>query len=170
MARRSLGVARATRPQPARDDKVLASWNGLALLALAEAGAILPEGDRYTRLASEVARSLHHRPRTPDGRLRRSWKDGRPGPAAVLEDHTHLAAGLLALYQATFDERAVEFAVTFELSPPSWEPPPRSGTDPYAPGVEPHARQTDPYAQALSRDTPSQGTDEIPTPPSQPFC
>ena len=51
------------------------------------------------------------------------------------------------------------------LHPP---PPSRSGTDPYAPGVEPHARQTDPYAQALSKDTPSQGTDEIPTPPSQP--
>jgi len=49
------------------------------------------------------------------------------------------------------------------------EPPSRSGTDPYASGVEPHARQTDPYAQALSKDTPSQGTDEIPTPPSQTF-
>src|SRR5262249_10104199 len=45
----------------------------------------------------------------------------------------------------------------------------RSGTDPYAPGTEPHARTTDPYAQALSKDTPSQGTDEVPTPPSQPF-
>ena len=48
-------------------------------------------------------------------------------------------------------------------------PPPRSGTDPYAPGGEPEARQTDPYAQALPRDTPSRGTDELPTPPSQPF-
>jgi curved DNA-binding protein CbpA len=55
--------------------------------------------------------------------------------------------------------------------PPRSDPPPpsRSGTDPYAPGIEPHARQTDPYAQALSKSTPSQGTDEIPTPPSQPF-
>ena len=58
-----------------------------------------------------VARSLHDRLRTPDGRLRRSWKDGRPGPAGVLEDHTHLAAGLLALYQATFDERWFDWAV-----------------------------------------------------------
>ena len=45
-----------------------------------------------------------------EGRLHRSWKDGRPGPAAVLEDHTHLAAGLLALYQTTFDERWVAWA------------------------------------------------------------
>ena len=49
-------------------------------------------------------------------------------------------------------------------------PPARSGTDPYAPGIEPHARQTDPYAQALARDRPLEGTDEIPTPPSQPFA
>ena len=46
--------------------------------------------------------------------------------------------------------------------------PPRAGTDPYA-GGEVATRQTDPYAQALPRDTPPQGTDELPTPPSQPF-
>ena len=57
------------------------------------------------------------------------------------------------------------------MPPGRGEPPPpsRSGTDPYAPGVEPAARQTDPYAQALPRNTPAQGTDELPTPPSQPF-
>ena len=55
--------------------------------------------------------------------------------------------------------------------PARGEPPPpaRSGTDPYAAGTEPHARTTDPYAQALAKNTPSQGTDELPTPPSQPF-
>ena len=41
----------------------------------------------------------------PDGSLRRSWKDGRASQAGVLEDYTHLAEGLLALYEATFDER-----------------------------------------------------------------
>jgi uncharacterized protein YyaL (SSP411 family) len=103
-ARRALAAARATRPQPARDDKVLASWNGLALTALAEAAMVLPEAERYAELGVRVARSMHRRLRGADGRLHRSWKDGRPGPAAVLEDHTHLAAGLLALYQATFDD------------------------------------------------------------------
>jgi len=49
-------------------------------------------------------------------------------------------------------------------------PPPRSGTDPYAPGVAPEGRQTDPYAPALPRNTPSHGTDQLPTPPSQPFA
>ncbi|MBA3851269.1 MAG: thioredoxin domain-containing protein, partial [Chloroflexi bacterium] len=41
----------------------------------------------------------------PGGRLKRSWKDGRATGDGVLEDHTHLAEGLLALYEATFDER-----------------------------------------------------------------
>ncbi len=103
-ARRALLDVRMTRPQPARDEKVLAAWNGLALRALAEATQSLPDGAAHAALATSVARSLHARLRTPDGRVRRSWKDGRPGPAGVLEDHTHLAAGLLALYQATFDE------------------------------------------------------------------
>jgi uncharacterized protein YyaL (SSP411 family) len=57
-----------------------------------------------------VATSLHGRLRQPDGRLVRSWKDGRSGAPGVLEDHTHLAAGLLALYQVTFDERWFEWA------------------------------------------------------------
>jgi uncharacterized protein YyaL (SSP411 family) len=103
-ARRALLAARAARPQPARDDKVLAAWNGLALRALGEAAQALPDGARYAALATDVARSLRSRLRTADGRLRRSWKDGRQGPPGVLEDHAHLAAGLLALYQATFDE------------------------------------------------------------------
>jgi uncharacterized protein YyaL (SSP411 family) len=103
-ARAALAVTRAGRAQPERDDKVIASWNGLALMALAEAGAALPDGGRYTELAAVVAGSLQERLWTSAGRLRRSWKDGRPGSAGVLEDHTHLAAGLIALYQATFDE------------------------------------------------------------------
>ncbi len=103
-ARRSLLAVRALRPQPARDDKVIAAWNGLALLALGEAARGLPGGARYATLGTAVARSLRDRLWSPGGRLHRSWKDGRPGPSGVLEDHTHLAAGLLALYQATFDE------------------------------------------------------------------
>jgi uncharacterized protein YyaL (SSP411 family) len=109
-ARGRLLSVRDARPQPARDDKVLTSWNGLAIAALAEAGRLLPEGDTYTRVATDIAASLHARSRGPDGRIRRSWKDGQPGPPAVLEDHTHLAAGLLALYQTTFDERWVLWA------------------------------------------------------------
>ena len=98
------------RPQPARDGKVLAAWNGLLLAALAEAGRALPDGERFTLLATRAAAFLWTRLRGADGRLRRSWKDDRTGSAAVLEDHTHLADGLLALYETTFDERWFEAA------------------------------------------------------------
>jgi uncharacterized protein YyaL (SSP411 family) len=113
-ARRSLLAARATRPQPARDDKVLAGWNGLAIAALADAARALGAGDdvadlaaatRYRSLAEGAAALLLDRLRTPDGLLRRSWKDGRATADGVLEDHACLAEGLFALYQATFDER-----------------------------------------------------------------
>ena len=109
-SRARLLTVRDARPQPASDDKVIASWNGLALTAFAEAGRVLPDGADHARLATQLAASLQRRLRTTEGRLHRSWKDGRPGPAAVLEDHTHLAAGLLALYQTTFDERWVGWA------------------------------------------------------------
>ena len=95
---------RDERRQPARDDKVLTSWNGLAIGAFADAGRILGEGP-FVDMASEAAAFVLDHLRAPDGRLLRSWKDGRAQHIGVLEDHAHLADGLLALYEATFDER-----------------------------------------------------------------
>jgi uncharacterized protein YyaL (SSP411 family) len=95
---------RRTRPQPARDDKALAAWNGLAIAAFAEAGRLFGD-DRYVTAATRAAEAIVGGLLGPDGRLGRSWKDGRAVGQGVLEDHTHLAEGLLALYEATFDER-----------------------------------------------------------------
>jgi uncharacterized protein YyaL (SSP411 family) len=103
-ARARLLERRTRRRQPARDDKVLAAWNGLMLAPFAEAGRVLDE-ERYRKIAVQAADLLLHHLRGPDGRLRRSWKDGRATQNGVLEDHTHLADGLLSLYEATFDER-----------------------------------------------------------------
>ncbi len=103
-ARRRLLARRSDRPQPARDGKVIAAWNGLTLAALAEAASAFGRDD-YRAAAERAAGFLMDALRGPDGRLRRSWKDGRAAAAAVLEDHADLAEGLLALYQATFDER-----------------------------------------------------------------
>ncbi|CAN5567525.1 thioredoxin domain-containing protein [soil metagenome] len=103
-ARVSLLAARDARPQPGRDDKVLTSWNGLTVAVFAEAGRSMGE-ERYTSIASEAADFILRESRTQEGRLLRSWKDGRASHAAVLEDHSHLADGLFALYEATFDER-----------------------------------------------------------------
>jgi uncharacterized protein YyaL (SSP411 family) len=98
--RRALLAERATRTRPARDDKVVAAWNGLAVASLAEAGVLLGEPE-YVEAAEAAARLLldvHVR----DGRLLRVSRDGAAGPhAGVLEDHGCVAHGLLALFQAT---------------------------------------------------------------------
>jgi uncharacterized protein len=142
-ARERLLSQRGKRPQPARDDKALAAWNGLAIAALADAARMLgfastatgdgaagddavganSAGDDGTRvsLAKAADRYRHAAERAAgaildglleggpgsDGpaRLGRSWKDGRATGQGVLEDYANLAEGLLALYEATFDER-----------------------------------------------------------------
>ena len=107
--------ARRRREQPARDDKVVTAWNGLAIAALAEAGMLL---DEPAWIAAAVAcadllAKSHWDP--PTGRLARISLGGRVGPdaAGVLEDYADLAEGLLALYQVTGDERW--FATAREL-------------------------------------------------------
>jgi uncharacterized protein YyaL (SSP411 family) len=110
-ARAVLANRRAGRAQPARDDKVLAAWNGLAIAAFADAARVLAargEGeraDRYRDAAVAAVEAVLRGLITADGRLRRSWKDGRASADGVLEDHANLADGLLALYEATHDER-----------------------------------------------------------------
>jgi uncharacterized protein len=103
-ARARLLAVRAARPQPPRDDKVVSGWNGLAVAALAEAGTAMAE-PRYVTAAERAATLLLDHARDDEGRLHRTWKDGRRGPPGVLEDHAALADGLLALYQSTFSER-----------------------------------------------------------------
>ncbi|MGX7678144.1 thioredoxin domain-containing protein [Jatrophihabitans sp. DSM 45814] len=97
-----LHVARARRPQPARDDKVVAAWNGLAIAALAEAGALLDEPS-YLAAAIDCATFLLDE-QIVDGRLRRSSRAGIVSAAVgVAEDYGDVAEGLLALHQATGD-------------------------------------------------------------------
>ncbi len=99
-----LHAARDARAQPARDAKGLAAWNGLAIAAYADAAAALGRAD-YLATATCAAGAALRLLRGPDGRVRRSWKDGRATPAGYLDDHALLADGLLAVYEATFDER-----------------------------------------------------------------
>jgi uncharacterized protein YyaL (SSP411 family) len=98
--RRRLLEARDGRPQPGRDDKVVAAWNGLAIAALAEAGVLLDEPSWIdaAQQAAKLVQELHW----VDGRLRRVSRDGVVGAhAGVLEDYADVAEGLLALYWAT---------------------------------------------------------------------
>ena len=109
-ARRLVGVrerllaARASRPQPGRDDKVITAWNGLAITALAEAGAALqrPGWIAAAVAAAEFMLATH----LVSGRLRRSSRDGTVGEAAgVLEDYGAFAQALLTLHQVTAEPR-----------------------------------------------------------------
>jgi uncharacterized protein YyaL (SSP411 family) len=111
--RARLLAARADRPQPARDDKVVTAWNGLAIAALADAGALLGEPSWVTAAeeAARLLRDLHVEQRKTGVRVVRTSRDGvSGGHAGVLEDYGDLAEGLLALHQVTGDMQWFELA------------------------------------------------------------
>jgi uncharacterized protein len=107
--RRRLLLARSERTRPARDDKVVAAWNGLAVAGLAEAGVILAE-PAFVGAARQVSRLLVDT-HLVEGRLRRVSRDGVVGtPDGVLEDYACVADGLLALFGATGEARWYDVA------------------------------------------------------------
>ncbi|QEV45830.1 thioredoxin domain-containing protein [Streptomyces vinaceus] len=108
--RRRLLAARAERPAPGRDDKVVAAWNGLAIAALAECGAYFERPDLIER-ATEAADLLVRVHMDGRARLARTSKDGRVGAnAGVLEDYGDVAEGFLALAAVTGEGVWLEFA------------------------------------------------------------
>jgi uncharacterized protein YyaL (SSP411 family) len=102
--RRALYEARAKRVWPGLDDKRLASWDALTVAALAEAGALL-ERDDYLEAARACADFIWEQMRDSDGKLLRTYKDGRAHLNAYLEDHAYLLEALLTLYETTFEQR-----------------------------------------------------------------
>ncbi len=103
-ARERLFSVRQHRVPPGRDDKVLTSWNGLMLAALAEAARTLRQDD-YHVAAVRAADFLLHHLRRADGRLWHVWRDGQARINGYLEDYADLMEGLLELYQTTFEPR-----------------------------------------------------------------
>jgi uncharacterized protein len=102
--RSALLAARAVRVWPARDDKVVAAWNGLAIAALAEAGLLFDRPDYVEAAvgAAELLASVH----IDAGRLARTSMNGIAGRSAgVLEDYANVAAGFLALSGVTGQQR-----------------------------------------------------------------
>ncbi len=100
--RRKLYERRAERVWPGLDDKRLTSWNALMISALAEAGAVLGRPD-YLDAARACAEFLLRDLRGDDGRLLRTYKDGRARLNAYLEDHAYLLEALLSLYESSFE-------------------------------------------------------------------
>jgi uncharacterized protein YyaL (SSP411 family) len=109
-ARQVLLEARSKRIRPGLDDKIIASWNGLAIRAFSEAGAALGE-HRYLDLARGAAGFvLSHL--VVDRTLMRSWRDGQTSVRGFLEDHAAMAVGLYTLFAATGEEDWYEEAIT----------------------------------------------------------
>ncbi len=111
--RATLLSARAARPQPARDDKVVAAWNGLAIAALAETGALLDRPDLVAaaEAAADLLLAVHLVGIGGRARLRRVSRDGVAGePVGVLEDYADLAEGLLALHAVTGEQTWLQVA------------------------------------------------------------
>jgi uncharacterized protein YyaL (SSP411 family) len=95
---------REQREKPLRDDKVVASWNGLTVAALAEAGRRL-ERDDLLDAARACAEFLLGPLSSDDGRLQRTWREGRARHAGVLDDYADVANGLYELHVATGELR-----------------------------------------------------------------
>jgi uncharacterized protein YyaL (SSP411 family) len=100
---------RAQRVRPAKDDKVVAAWNGLAIAALADVGVLLDRADLLD--AATACAQLIANVHLVDGRLRRVSRHGVVGaPVGVLEDYGDVAEGLLTLHQATGERRWLDVA------------------------------------------------------------
>jgi len=109
-ARKALFEAREGRPRPARDDKVLADWNGLMIAALAMGGRALGE-PAFTGAAARAADFILTKMRRPAGRLLHRYREGEAAIPGGLDDHAFVVWGLLELYRSTFDVRWLREAV-----------------------------------------------------------
>jgi uncharacterized protein YyaL (SSP411 family) len=102
--RAKLLSARDARPAPLLDDKVLTGWNGLMIAAYADGYRVL-KVEKYRKAAEKAASFLLDKLRAPDGRLLRTYRQGKAKLPAYLEDYALLTHGLLRLHQATGDAR-----------------------------------------------------------------
>jgi len=105
-----LRAARARRPRPARDDKILTAWNGLMISALAKGCQVLGEPDWAAQAAGVAEFLRRERYDEATGALYRSQRDGRGGIPGFAEDYAYLIQGLLDLYEAGFDIRWLQWA------------------------------------------------------------
>jgi len=112
-ARPVLYQARASRPPPIRDEKVIAAWNGLMISAFARGAWVLGE-PRYAALGTNAARFVLGRMRDDDGALVRTYKSGQRSSAAFLDDYAFMVAACLDLYEATGDEAWLDCAMELQ--------------------------------------------------------
>jgi len=103
-ARERLLDVRKNRPSLLRDDKIIASWNGQMIRALAVCGKLLDEPG-YIAAADRAAMFILTSMRASDGTLKRTWCEGQAANAACLDDYAFLIDGIVALHEVTGDDK-----------------------------------------------------------------
>ena len=109
-SRKRLFQVREKRIHPLKDDKIITSWNGLMIAALAKAYQALKE-PAYIAAASNAADFIMDKLRAPDGALIRRYREGEAAHAGFADDYAFLVWGLLELYEATFQVGFLKQAV-----------------------------------------------------------
>jgi uncharacterized protein YyaL (SSP411 family) len=114
LAKQKLFTQRSLRPRPPVDTKIITSWNGLMISALAKASQALDE-PKYLEAANRAKVFLQsHSYQPASGRLKRRYRAGSADIDGYLDDYTFLAQGLLDLYEASFDVRLLSWAVQLQ--------------------------------------------------------
>ena len=123
--RERLYQVRERRLHPLRDDKVLTSWNGMMIRALAEAADALAE-PAYAEAAARASEFLWRNNRRDDGGLWRVWLDGEASTPGLVQDYAHLAHAFVALSDVTSDGKWLERSTTVaaEMVERFWDPTP----------------------------------------------
>lgn len=111
-SRTKLFEARSQRIPPGRDDKILVSWNGLMIAAMAQTGAVLKE-PKYIAAAKSAADFILDKMTSESHRLYHCWKDGRARFNAYLDDYAAFIDGLVELSQATSNSQYIHHACEF---------------------------------------------------------
>ncbi|MBI2061010.1 MAG: thioredoxin domain-containing protein [Nitrospirae bacterium] len=109
--RATLLEARYRRTPPHKDDKVLSAWNGLMISSMAFGYQVLQD-EKYLNAARKAAEFVS-RKLVVDGRLMRSYRDGRAEPRGFLEDYAFMVMALLDLYESCFDKQWLHQALAW---------------------------------------------------------
>jgi uncharacterized protein YyaL (SSP411 family) len=109
-ARKKLQAVRVKRIKPHVDDKILTSWNGLMISALAKAGRAFGE-PRYIEVATKAADFILSTMRTPEGNLLRRYREGDASIPGFLDDFAFFIWSLLEIYESSFNTRYLKLAI-----------------------------------------------------------
>lgn len=115
-AKKKMFEARSKRVRPHLDDKVLSSWNGLMLGAIARASAVLSDEQYLQAAEKNLAFLQSHLWDAKTKTLYHRWRDGQRDNVQLLDAYAYLLSGVLDLYEATLDPKHLQFAIDLSES------------------------------------------------------